>query len=58
MKIVKSSVEHSVIMDDSELKDVERLEESLLGRRVRIVKNKTMHKALRLMLGDDSVVEV
>ncbi len=58
VKIVKSSVEHSVIMDDSELKDVERLEESLLGRRVRIIRNNTMHKALRLMVGDDSVVEV
>ncbi len=58
VKIVKSSVEHSVIMDDSELNDVERLEESLIGRRVRILKNKTMHKALRLMVGDDSVVEV
>jgi glucose-1-phosphate thymidylyltransferase len=58
VKIVKSSVEHSVIMDNSELKDVERLEESILGRSVRIIKNNTMHKALRLMVGDDSVVEV
>ncbi|GBD97987.1 MAG TPA: glucose-1-phosphate thymidylyltransferase [Nitrospirae bacterium] len=58
VKVIKSSVEHSVIMDESELKDLERLEESLIGRRVKITKNHTMHKALRLMLGDDSVVEV
>ena len=58
VKVIKSSVEHSVVMDESELKDLERLEESLIGRRVKITKNHTMHNALRLMLGDDSVVEV
>lgn len=56
--IKKSSVEHSVIMDGSELTDIERLEESLIGRRVKIFRNNIAHKALRLMIGDDSVVEV
>ena len=55
---MKSSVEHSVIMNDSELREIERIEESLVGRRVLITKNNTSHKALRLLLGDDSVVEV
>ncbi|RJQ48006.1 MAG: glucose-1-phosphate thymidylyltransferase [Nitrospiraceae bacterium] len=58
VRIIKSSVEHSVIMNESELRDIERLEESLVGRRVRIVENRKTHKALRLMLGDDSAVEV
>ncbi len=58
VKIIKSSIEHSVVMNGSELRDIERLEESLLGRRVRIIKNSTSHKALRLLVGDDSVVEV
>jgi glucose-1-phosphate thymidylyltransferase len=57
-KVSRSSVEHSVIMNGSELKDIERLEESLIGRNVRIFRNNTSHKALRLMIGDDSVVEV
>lgn len=56
--ILNSSVEHSVIMNGSELKDLERLEESLIGCRVKIHENRTKHKALRLLLGDDSVVEV
>ncbi len=56
--ITKSSVEHSVIMNGSELRDLERLEESLIGCRVKIHENRTKHKALRLLLGDDSVVEV
>ncbi len=58
VKIMKSSVEHSVIMNGSELRDLERLEESLIGCRVKIHENRTKHKALRLLLGDDSVVEV
>lgn len=58
VKIINSSVEHSVIMNGSELFDLERLEECLIGCRVKIHKNKTKHKALRLLLGDDSVVEV
>lgn len=58
VRIIKSSVEHSVIMEKSELRDIERIEESLIGRRVKVIKNNLAHKALRLMIGDDSVVEV
>ncbi len=58
VRIIHSSVEHSVIMDESELKNIERIEESLIGRRVKVIENRKSHKALRLMLGDDSVVEV
>jgi len=57
VKIRHSCVEHSVIMDGSELKDIERMEDSLIGRRVKLFRN-SRHKALRLMIGDDSVVEV
>lgn len=55
--IRSSSVEHSVIMDGSELKDIERMEDSLIGKRVKLFKNKR-HKALKLMVGDDSSIEV
>ncbi|MEF9437838.1 MAG: glucose-1-phosphate thymidylyltransferase [Candidatus Mariimomonas ferrooxydans] len=58
VKIINSSIEHSVVMDESELRDIERIEESLVGRRVKIRRNNIGHKALRLMLCDDSVVEV
>ena len=56
-RIINSSIEHSVILSGSEIVDVERMEESLIGRRVRVFKNHR-HKALRLMIGDDSTVEV
>jgi glucose-1-phosphate thymidylyltransferase len=57
VRVINSSVEHSVIMNGSEVLNIERMDESLIGRRVRIVKN-SRHSALRLMLGDDSVMEV
>ncbi|MDA8434327.1 MAG: glucose-1-phosphate thymidylyltransferase [Nitrospiraceae bacterium] len=57
VRVVNSSIEHSVVMNGSEVLNIERLDESLIGRRVRIVKN-SRHGALRLMLGDDSVMEV
>ncbi|MEW6001565.1 MAG: glucose-1-phosphate thymidylyltransferase [Nitrospirota bacterium] len=57
VKIRCSCVEHSVIMDGSDLRDIERMEDSLIGRRVRLFRH-TRHKALRLMVGDDSMVEV
>ncbi|NJD55610.1 MAG: glucose-1-phosphate thymidylyltransferase, partial [Nitrospirae bacterium] len=56
-RVVNSSVEHSVILNGSEVIDVERMEESLIGRRVRIFRNHR-HKALRLLIGDDSTIEV
>ncbi|TAN43554.1 MAG: glucose-1-phosphate thymidylyltransferase [Nitrospirae bacterium] len=57
VRIINSSVEHSVILGGSEVLDIERVEESLIGKRVRIMRN-SGHKALRLMLGDDSSMEV
>ncbi len=57
VRIINSSIEHSVIMSGSEVLHIERMEESLIGRRVRVDKN-SRHRALRLMVGDDSTMEV
>ena len=57
--VIKDSViEHSVILDGSEIRGIERLEDSLIGRGASVVKNRDRHKAYRLMIGDDTVVEV
>jgi len=57
--IIKDSViEHCVIMNNAILEGIERLEDSLIGRGARVIKNQKKHKALRLMIGDDTVVEV
>ncbi len=57
-RIKKSIIEHSVILAGAEISHVDRLEDSLVGRGARVVKCHHKHQALRLMIGDDSVVEV
>jgi glucose-1-phosphate thymidylyltransferase len=56
--IEDTSVEFSVILDGSEVRGVERLEESLVGKKSRIRKDESPHKALRLHIGDDSEVSL
>ncbi len=53
-----SAIEHSVILNNSKVEGIERLEDSLIGRSSTVLRNQKMHKALRLMIGDDTVVEV
>jgi len=57
-KIINSSLEHCVILNDSIIKGVERLEDSLIGKNVKITQNQKRHKALRLMVGDYSEVDI
>jgi glucose-1-phosphate thymidylyltransferase len=56
--VTDSSIEHSVILSNAFLSGVERLEDSLIGKNTKIIRNAVRHRALRLMIGDDSTVEV
>ncbi|OPX84728.1 MAG: hypothetical protein A4E53_03785 [Pelotomaculum sp. PtaB.Bin104] len=49
-------VEHSVILDKCELRQVPRLEDSLIGAGAKVTKNTSGHEALHLFLGDDAEV--
>ena len=55
--ITGSCVEYCVIMEDAVVKDVDRLEESLIGKNAKVTKN---HKsrAIKLHVGDYSEVEI
>ncbi len=57
-RIIKSIIEHSVIFSGTIVDHVDRLEDSLIGRDAKVVRCRDKHQALRLMVGDDSVVEV
>lgn len=57
-KIIDSSIEHCVILNNAQVIGIERLEDSLIGKDVKVSKNHNSHKALRLMVGDYSEVEV
>jgi len=50
------NIEHSVILDRCELRQVPRLEDSLIGTGAKVGKKKSEHKALHLFLGDDAEV--
>jgi glucose-1-phosphate thymidylyltransferase len=53
-----SEVEHSVIMDDSKIIDIQRLEDSLIGREAVVSRSQVKPRALRLMVGDHCQIDV
>jgi len=57
--IVASEVEHSIILENCTILNIgSRLEDSLLGKNVRIERNGRKPRAYRMMLGDNSAVGV
>ncbi|MEM3489740.1 MAG: glucose-1-phosphate thymidylyltransferase [Nitrososphaerota archaeon] len=56
-KIRNSNIKYCVIMESTTITDIDRLEESLIGRNAKITKNNRKN-AIRLHLGDYSEVEV
>jgi glucose-1-phosphate thymidylyltransferase len=56
-KILNSNLEYCVILENVIIKDVERLEESLIGKNAKVTKNHRSH-AFKLHIGDYSEVEV
>ncbi len=57
-EIVSSEVEHSVVMDGSRVVGVPRLMDSLVGRGCEVGRSGNRPSATRLMLGDDSSVDL
>jgi glucose-1-phosphate thymidylyltransferase len=56
--IARSNVQHSVLMQGCSVVDVNRLEDSLIGKRVLVHPGAARQGALSLMVGDDCVVEL
>lgn len=56
--IERSTVQHSVIMEDSTISDIARLEDSLIGKRVHVHPGAPRRGGLSLMVGDDCVIEL
>ena len=57
-KVEHSEMEHSVVLDGSSIIGIARLTDSLIGRDVAVTRSEQKPRALRLMLGDDSKVEL
>ncbi len=57
-EVVNSEIEHSVVMDDSQVLDIPRLEDSLIGREAVVRRTQSRPRALRLMVGDHCQIDV
>jgi glucose-1-phosphate thymidylyltransferase len=57
-KITNSEIEHSVVMADSCVSDIPRLEDSLIGKEAIVTRSHARPRALRLMVGDHCQIDV
>ena len=55
-RIINSSLEYCIILENAIVEDIDRLEESLIGRDAKVIKN--ARKTVRLNIGDYSEVEI
>lgn len=57
--VENSEIEHSMVLGDSEIRDIEaRIQDSLIGRNAKITRSPIKPKALKLTLGDNSQVGI
>jgi glucose-1-phosphate thymidylyltransferase len=54
--IKEAAIEHSVILDGTKIMEIERIEDSVIGRNARVSRKSRSSHALRLMIGDDAEV--
>jgi glucose-1-phosphate thymidylyltransferase len=56
--VESSEIEHSVVMDRSQVIEIARLEDSLIGSDAVVQRSKRRPRALRLMVGDHCQIDV
>ena len=57
-EIIDSELDHSVVLDCSRIVGVARIADSLIGKEVEVTRSGQRPKAIRLMLGDHSRIDV
>ena len=58
-RISSSELEHSIVLEQSVIEGIEtRIEDSLIGRNVRLTRSAMKPRAHRLLLGDNSQVQL
>ncbi|MGA3083751.1 MAG: glucose-1-phosphate thymidylyltransferase [Thermodesulfobacteriota bacterium] len=57
-RVIHSVIEHSVLMNHCLVENIARIEDSLIGREANVIQGQNHSKALRLMIGDNAIVEV
>lgn len=57
--LANSEIEHSIVLENSSIRDVgSRIEDSLVGKNVEVRRSDAKPRAYRLMLGDNSLVDL
>ena len=56
--IEDSEVEHSIVLEHARISKIRRIQDSLIGQRVEVVKSPARPEAYRIMVGDSSRVEI
>jgi glucose-1-phosphate thymidylyltransferase len=56
--VERASLEHCVLLSGAVVQGIQRLEDSVVGENARVVVDAGNHRALRLMIGDDSEVRI
>ncbi|HJV09234.1 MAG TPA: glucose-1-phosphate thymidylyltransferase, partial [Acidimicrobiales bacterium] len=57
-QVLRSEIEHSVVLDDSRIVDIPRVEDSLIGKEAVVTRSARRPRANRFMLGDHSQVDL
>ena len=56
--IENSEIEHSIVLEHVKIRDIRRIQDSLIGQRVEILKSSVRPEAYRIMVGDSSRIEI
>ena len=57
-EVIRSEIEHSVVLAQSRILDMARIEDSLIGKQVEVIRSRSLPHAHRLMLGDHSRLDL
>lgn len=57
-EIISSEIENSVVMNGSEIREIKRMTDSLIGMNAKLIPSPAKPQSTRMMIGDDCVVEV
>ena len=57
-EIVRSAIEHTIVLEQSRIVDIPRIEDSLIGKQVEVCCTRSKPQAHRLVLGDHSRVDL
>jgi glucose-1-phosphate thymidylyltransferase len=56
-ELTDTEIEHSVVLEGSRITGIRRIQDSLIGKQVEVVRSEQRPRATRLMLGDHSIVD-